>query len=95
MDYQASMFVAWLLQLLLQVIVQIRILPGGTLASAVVQVTAVTFGLNLMPAYLDYKARSMSNEMAKDDYGTAVLEEGPLQEDNNAAGQLERVEIGV
>lgn len=53
-----------------------------------------------MPAYLDYKAKSMPTELPKDYYvGVAVLEEGPSQEEggNGAGGQqqIESVEIGV
>jgi hypothetical protein len=57
MSYQVAMFCSWFLQFLLQVMVQIGYAPGTALAGAVPSVTAMTLGLNIMPAYLDWKYR--------------------------------------
>lgn len=65
MDFQGAMFMAWLLQVVLQAVVQIGILPGPTFSFAAAQVTTVTFGLNLMPAYLDYKAQTLPEDVTE------------------------------
>ena len=70
MDFQGTMFMAWLLQVVLQAVVQIGILPGPTFSFAAAQVTTVTFGLNLMPAYLDYKAQTLPEDVTAEYYGS-------------------------
>lgn len=57
--FAASVFFGWLIQYILQVLTQIGHLEGGTKGSAAAGVTAVMIGLNLMPAFLDYKVRSI------------------------------------
>jgi|UniRef100_A0A8J9SJ44 hypothetical protein len=69
-SFQMSMFVGWFLQLVLQVLVQVGYVPGDGLAVAAPSITALSLGLNLMPAYLDYKARTLPEEIPTTYYGT-------------------------
>jgi hypothetical protein len=57
--FQLSMYASWFSQVVLQVIVQIGYADGATLAAATTTVLALSFGLNLMPAYLDQKMYSV------------------------------------
>jgi hypothetical protein len=56
--YQVSMFVGWFLQVTLQIITQISYPAGGAFAPAAPTIFCLSFGLNLMPAFLDYKMRN-------------------------------------
>jgi len=58
-SFQVSMALGWFLQLVLQVIVQPASLPGGVAALNAPTVAAFALGQNVMPAFLDYKARTM------------------------------------
>ena len=66
-SFQGSMFFSWLLQFGLQIMTQISYSPGSLHAGAAPQITAMSIGLNLMPAYLDWMARA-SPESIQDDY---------------------------
>jgi len=68
-NYQISMFAGWFLQVVLQAIVQVSYSPGGELAPASTTITAMSVGLNMMPAYLDYKSRTVPEEITPDYYG--------------------------
>jgi len=57
-SFQLSMAFAWLLQTVLQAVVQLAPLPAA-FAAVASPIAAFAFGLNLMPAFLDYKARSV------------------------------------
>lgn len=69
--YQISIFIGWILQFALQVLTQIGYLPGGEMSQALAAITALSFGLNLMPAYLDYKARTAPENIDANYYGDA------------------------
>jgi hypothetical protein len=58
LSFQVGMLASWFLQFVLQVMVQIGYTTGSTYAGAVPSVTAMTLGLNLMPAFLDWKYRN-------------------------------------
>jgi hypothetical protein len=56
--FQASIYAGWFLQIILQGAVQIEIgLQGAVPAAA--GLVGVYFGLNVMPAFLDYKSRTV------------------------------------
>ena len=57
--YQISIFIGWFLQFVLQAVTQVGYLPGGDASQAVAIITSLSVGLNLMPAYLDFKAHTM------------------------------------
>jgi hypothetical protein len=58
MSYQISIFVGWFIQFLFQVVVSPGIAPGGALADAPAAIACISFGLNVMPAFLDFQARA-------------------------------------
>jgi hypothetical protein len=72
-SFQASMFLGFFVQLLLQVIVQIGYVPGDTLSAAAPKVFGLMVGLNLMPAYLDYKARTVPDDMPMEYYDSEKM----------------------
>ena len=55
--------------LVVQIIAQIGYLPGGELAAMAPRVLAMSFALNLMPPYLDYKMRNTLQDIPIDYYG--------------------------
>jgi hypothetical protein len=69
-SFQMSLLLSWILQIILQVILQVGYAPAEFLTSAAPTITALTFGLHLMPAFLDYKGQSMLETMSADYYGT-------------------------
>lgn len=70
--FQYSMGFQWLNVLILQDIVQISYLPGGTNASMAPILACFSLGMNLMPAYLDHKMKTMPETMTDDYYGEGV-----------------------
>jgi hypothetical protein len=56
--FQVSMFVGWFLQVTLQIITQVSYSVGMTHAPAAPTFFCLSFGLNLMPAFLDFKMRN-------------------------------------
>jgi len=44
-------------------------LPGGAESQALAAITALSFGLNLMPAYLDFKSRTTPKEIGEEYFG--------------------------
>ena len=74
--YQISMFVGWFLQFLLQAVTQVGYLPSGDASQAVAVITSLSVGLNLMPAYLDFKARNVPDEIKVGYYDLAGASEG-------------------
>jgi hypothetical protein len=77
-NFQMAMFFAWFLQLVLQVITQIGYVPGTVLSEKASIVFCLSFGLNLMPAYLDYKMRSIPDTIDKVEYYGMMANEEPL-----------------
>ena len=67
--YAFSMAFQWIVMLVVQVIAQIGFLPGGELAAMAPMVVAMSFALNLMPPYLDYKMRNTLQDIPIDYYG--------------------------
>jgi hypothetical protein len=67
-SYQISMFIMWVCQVVMQAITQTSYLPGDAAAVASPTIVAISFGLNMMPAYLDYKSRSTPAEITPEYY---------------------------
>lgn len=69
--FVAAVWFGWLVQLVLQIMVQPSILPGAVAARAPPTLTAFAFGMNFMPAFLDSKANSMpdDSEITPEYYG--------------------------
>lgn len=81
--FQYSIALLWLITLTCQDIVQISLLPGGMLAPAAPTFAALSLGLHLMPAFLEYKMRSTPEEMDEAYYfapesDTQVAEKRPI-----------------
>jgi hypothetical protein len=70
--YQACIYAGWFLQVILQAVVQIGLQGPVPAAAAIV---GVTFALNLMPAFLDYKSRTAPFEIdAAQYYGLTMTD---------------------
>lgn len=67
--YQAAICFGWILQLALQIFVQVGYIPGNLLAASPAVTATVSFGLSLMPAYLDYRTRNTPEALEKEHYG--------------------------
>jgi hypothetical protein len=78
--FQLAMFGSLFLQLALQVITQIGYVPGDLLSENASKIACLSIALNLMPAYLDYKMRSLPSVIDQLEYyglGGAVDEVAP------------------
>ena len=75
-DFATAMFAAWVLQVILHVLVQVGYVPGGGAVGAAPTITGFSVGLNLMPAYLDFKGRSLPAEISPEYYGETDSEVG-------------------
>jgi len=69
LTFQASILMGWFVQFILQIVFQVGFLPGGEQSQALAAITALSLGLNLMPAYLDFKANTVPEEINADYYG--------------------------
>jgi hypothetical protein len=67
--FQVSIFVGWFLQVTLQIITQVSYSVGPTFAPAAPTIFCLSFGLNLMPAFLDYKMRNTPETILPEFYG--------------------------
>lgn len=67
--FVSSVWFGWFVQLVLQIIVQPSILPGAAAARAPPTLTAFSFGMNFMPAFLDSKANSLPPKISREYYG--------------------------
>jgi hypothetical protein len=79
--FQASIYAGWFLQIILQGVVQIG-LQGAVPAAA--GLVGVSFGLNVMPAFLDYKSRTVPLDINAQYYGLTMIDmekkEGAIME---------------
>lgn len=58
--FVTSIWMGWLIQLVLQIIVQPAILPGAEAAGFSPELAAFSLGMNFMPAYLDSKSQGLA-----------------------------------
>jgi len=73
--FVSSIWLGWLVQLVLQNMVQPSILPGNPAAAAPPTLTAFGFGMNFMPAFLDSKANNLPATITREYYGLDPLPE--------------------
>lgn len=66
--FQYSMAFQWVITLTCQDIVQIALLPGNMLAPAAPTFAALSLGIHLMPAFLEYKMRNTPKEIYEEYY---------------------------
>mmetsp|Transcript_56978 Transcript_56978/g.138810 ORF Transcript_56978/g.138810 Transcript_56978/m.138810 type:complete len:408 (+) Transcript_56978:176-1399(+) len=71
--FVCMIWAGWFIQLVIQIIVQPSILPGAAAARAPPTLTAFSFGMNFMPAYLDSKAKSLPENIDADYYGEIIV----------------------
>jgi hypothetical protein len=93
-SFQFSVYVAWFLQIVLQVIVQIGYAPGATLAAATTTVLALSFGLNLMPAYLDQKMHTVPEVIEPSYYYDGASRMEPKDLDSLSDANTRDIEAG-
>lgn len=77
--FQYGMAFQYFCTVVLMILVQITYLPGGTLAPAAPSRACLTVGIHVLPAFLDFKARSTPDDLGDDYYGLSggkVLEDG-------------------
>jgi len=90
--YQISVFIGWFLQFALQVLTEVSYLPGGAESQALAAITTISVGLNLMPAYLDYKARTVPEKFDADYFGTMCDRASSQVEEESDGAPLDAVE---
>jgi hypothetical protein len=66
--FQYSMAFQWVVTLTCQIIVQVSLLPDTMLAPAAPTFAALSLGIHLMPAFLEYKMRTTPEEISEDYY---------------------------
>jgi hypothetical protein len=71
-SYQISLGVTWLFVLSMMTMTQVSYGPGDANAGAAPTIATLTFGLHLMAAILDFKARTTPDEIPDDYYGMDV-----------------------
>lgn len=86
--FQSTIYLGWFLQFVLQFLVQIGYLPGDALSDAVATLTAYSFGLNLMPAYLDYKCRTIPAKIEPSYYSIS-----PNSQPTDSAGETSQHDV--
>ncbi len=74
--FQVAIAVQWLLMLSIQIMTQISYAPGDTAAASASAIACLSLGLNLLPAFLEFKMRTIPEELATD----AVTYYGMLEE---------------
>ena len=67
--FQMTMAFQYLCTLVLMILTQIAWAPGGVDAAAAPSVACLTLGAHVLPAFLDYKARSTPEVLPSDYYG--------------------------
>lgn len=67
-DFATAMYFAWMVQVVLAVLVQVGYVPAAGAVGAAPTIVGFSVGLNLMPAYLDFKSRDIPKEIPADYY---------------------------
>lgn len=68
-SYSIAIAFQWICMLVLQILVQVSYPPAGTVAAAAPAIACLSLGMNVMPAFLDYKMRNLPTVMTEDYYG--------------------------
>ena len=76
---QCTMLLQWYATVILQILTQVGTAPGGMAAPAAPSQVMLTMGINVMVAYLDYKARTTPEDMSSLDNNN-VVEEQPQEQ---------------
>ena len=74
-SYQIAMAFTWCCVLSMMVMTQVSWAAGDTIAGASPTIATLTFGIHLLPAFLDFKARSTPDVLPEDYYGVSVTAE--------------------
>jgi hypothetical protein len=68
-SYQAIALLSWICTVSLQILTQVAYAPGGAMAAAAPSRTMLTLGVNVLPAFLDFKMRTTPDTIPFDYYG--------------------------
>jgi hypothetical protein len=68
--FQILAMIGWLLQFILQYIVQISYVEGNEISAALPSLVLYSFGMNILPPFLDYKMRTTPTSLNDYYYGT-------------------------
>lgn len=67
--FQMTMAFQFLCTIFLMIITQVSWAPGGAMAAAAPSIACLTFGAHVLPAFLDFKARTTPEVLPADYYG--------------------------
>jgi hypothetical protein len=81
--FQIAMGVVWVAQLVLQCLVQSAYLPKDEGAGFASSVAGLSFALNIMPFYLDFKVRITLKRMKPGYFGLVEDEDMPTEDEEN------------
>jgi len=70
-NFQILALVSWVLQLILQYIVQIGFVEGNENSTALTSLALYSFGISILPPFLDYKMRTTPISMSEENYNSA------------------------
>ena len=88
--FQKVMAVLWIAQLTLQCLVQSAYLPGSEGAGYAAAVAGLSFALNFMPFYLDFKVRMTLKRLKPGYFGLVEDEEMPSDEEADPRPKAQR-----
>jgi hypothetical protein len=71
--YQIALFFTWMCMLSMQIITQVAFAPGGAIAPAAPTIACLSVGLCSLPAFLDYKMRTLPEDLPADYYGMPII----------------------
>ncbi len=103
-NFQAIALGGWLLQLIMQYIVQWGFAEGNEDPAALTSVALYSFGMNILPAFLDYKMRNAPHLLRNEYYdaidaeeeikfGTGIGIESPESTNDEILGNVKTLEI--
>ena len=93
-SFQFAALLLWICVVSMQILTQFAYAPGGVAAAGAPSVTMLTLGLHVLPAYLDYKMRTVPVIISASYYGLVPLAtEDVMAHDNTESEGGERVTI--
>lgn len=86
-SFQIGMAITWLAVLTMMVMTQVSWAPEGMLAAAAPTIATLVFGLHVITAFLDFKARTTPEEISADYYGPDAASSAVADADVEAKGE--------
>ena len=94
-SFQFAALILWICVVSMQILTQFAYAPGGMAAAGAPSVTMLTLGLHVLPAYLDYKMRTVPETISASYYGLGpVAAEDVMAQDNTESEGGEKVMTG-